>query len=172
MVLLLAGGMFNWWRMRRRWYGQGIFSLALGKINANLYEHEGVWMSLWLKWLFFRDFPRDVDFLRVDVSTVQLLQQRHGFIQLKVFVFSKLLKYVAYTSTVYIYNILYIFLWHPIILSENEWCVQSPPKRIAFGFHEIILRRWARTPALYIYKRVYPNLVSCFSSFPLISVWK
>ena len=31
---------------------------------------------------------------------------------------------------------------HPVILSENDWDVQLPSKRIVFRFHETILRRW------------------------------
>ena len=41
------------------------------------------------------------------------------------------------------------FIWwlitirrHPIILSENDWGVQSPSKRKKNRFHETILRRW------------------------------
>ena len=31
---------------------------------------------------------------------------------------------------------------NPVIFSDDDWGVQSPPKRIVFRFHETILRRW------------------------------
>ena len=30
---------------------------------------------------------------------------------------------------------------HPVIFSADDWGVQSPSKRIVFGFHETVLRR-------------------------------
>ena len=35
---------------------------------------------------------------------------------------------------------------HLVIFSDDDWGVQSPPKRIVFRFHETILRRRARIP--------------------------
>ena len=58
---------------------------------------------------------------------------------------------------------------HPVIFSADDWGVPSPPKRIVFGFHAPILRRWARIPwawqTLYCYSHrihVWPEFTYIF----------
>ena len=116
---------------------QGIFSLALGKKSTQICMNMKV-MNVVVAVAYNRDLLGMWNL----IGRCQYSSCNRGMDSFSLrFLYSASCPNMLHIHLLYIYNIYNIFLWHPIILSENDWCVQSPPKRIAFGFHEIILRR-------------------------------